>query len=320
MSEIGPPTWARAKVRCVSTPRRLPIAEVLALLAAAGVAWKLWPRGTDDPPPELRCGEAGAELDCFVKIPGGSFLMGVQATDPDAPGYDPDADVVEGPPHRVDLTPYWILRTEVTVGAYRRCVAAGACSEDEVTATGGFSTYYPATAERDAQRDQYPVNSVTWTGARAFCAWWGARLPTEAEWEFAARGTDGRRWPWGAEQRCAVPPADDGFVRLRSGPITECAQDGPARADALPDPSPYGLLGMAGNVWEWTLDGYAPDAYAAHSRRDPVAPDAPTRAQRGGSWTATSPLELRTTVRGGLEPEAKLNDVGFRCVFGGGRP
>jgi formylglycine-generating enzyme required for sulfatase activity len=298
--------------------RRVPIPELIVLAAFAFAAWRFWPVATVDPPETLRCGHPEVDLDCFLPVPGGSLLMGVQATDPAAPGFDPEAQPNEGPPHRVDVSSFWIGRTEVSVGLYRKCVQAGACSEDEVASSGGYSTYYPLSATWDPHQDRAALNSVSWKGADDLCRWLGGRLPTEAEWELAARSPEARRWPWGPEQRCQIPPKHEGFVRLASGAVTTCSHDGPQRADAMPDPGPYGTLGQAGNLWEWTSDSYAPDAYTTHARRDPVHTAATgSYAQRGGSWTATSPFEIRTTVRGGLEPEAKLNDVGFRCVYGG---
>ncbi|MCB9666000.1 MAG: formylglycine-generating enzyme family protein [Alphaproteobacteria bacterium] len=299
-------------------PRRLP--EMLSLAALAGIVWWVWPRPSVEPPPRLQCGhpDASAVDQCFVPVAGGTFLMGAQADDPEAPGHDPAAQPHEGPPHEVTVTGFWITESEVIVGTYRACVADGACREDEVKASGGFSTYYPAAEPFDANRDLMPVNSITWAGARDVCAWLGGRLPTEAEWELAARGTDGRRWPWGNQPQCAMPPADDGFSRLRRSTVDACEQDGPVRARALPNASPARVLGMAGNLWEWTADWYADDAYAHHASTDPRGPSTgDRRAQRGGSWTATSPEELRATVRGGLDPDAQLNDVGLRCVIGG---
>ncbi|MCA9570159.1 MAG: formylglycine-generating enzyme family protein [Myxococcales bacterium] len=299
---------------------RIGVPEVAIVASLAGLAWWLWPEAVVVPDTRWQCGHPdNAQLDmCFVEIPGGTFTMGVQATDPDAPGHDPDAEPHEGPPHRVDLGAYWITETEVIVGAYRMCVEAGGCSEDEVSTAGGFSTYYPVAEAFDPQQDTMPVNSVSWQGAADFCAWIGGRLPTEAEWEFAARGPEARRWPWGSEPHCAVPNSDDPFHRLRDAFVDHCAQDGPVRARALPNKSPFGVIGMAGNLWEWTADWYADDAYTQHSRRDPTGPSSgDRRAQRGGGWTTTTPTEIRATVRGGLAPDAQLNDVGFRCVIGG---
>src|SRR6185295_7733274 len=109
----------------------------------------------------------------------------------------------------------------------------------------------------DHTTNSRPLNGVSWKGAHDACAFLGGRLPTEAEWEFAARGTDGRRWPWGDRPLCATPPKDEPF-RFQAA-VAACAQDGPAGMSDMANPSPYGVLAMAGNLWEWGEGWYAPD-------------------------------------------------------------
>ena len=193
-----------------------------------------------------------------------SFVMGAQATDPKAPHYDAEASEDEAPPHTVTLTPFWLQRFAVSVRQYQWCVVFGPCSEDEV-ATGGYFTYsqrstldillsYSAEAER-------PVTGVTWDGAQTYCEWIGGRLPTEAEWEYAARGGQlQRRYPWGdAKPSC-------GHAVFGGGAGGQCDVSGPTSATEY---RVYGqdritnIQHMAGNTWEWTADWYAEDAYAS---------------------------------------------------------
>jgi formylglycine-generating enzyme required for sulfatase activity len=258
------------------------------------------------PPAEMRCDGPKLSSGCFVEVKGGTFLMGAQATDAAAPGYDADAAPDEGPPHEVTVSSFWIQRNEVTASEYALCVENRWCSEEAVT-TGGFSNY------GDEARRQYPINGVTWEGARRYCEWYGSRLPTEAEWEYAARGTDGRRFPWGDKKMCGVMSASGGGD-LRN--VEEsCELDGTVPMGRLRGNSAFGARGMANNVWEWVSDWYADDAYARHASKNPTGPETgERRVQRGGGWTSIDPVELRSAARGSLKPDEQVNDVGFRCV------
>ncbi len=258
---------------------------------------------------ELRCDKGRRGSGCFLEVPAGAFLMGAQSTDPGAPGYDPRARPEEAPPHQVSLPSFWIQRQEVSTSEYQFCVQEGWCSEEAVATSGGFSNYGQQT------RRQYPINSVTWAGAVRYCAFLGARLPTEAEWEYAARGTSGRAFPWGDEPRCGVK--NDHPTELATDPGREetCHNEGTVPLGRLRGTSEAGVMGMAGSVWEWTADWYAADAYATHDAASPRGPVSGTRrVQRGGGWTSEDAFELRSAARGGLKPDDKFNDVGFRCV------
>ncbi len=263
---------------------------------------------TPDPPPEKRCNFDSQDDDaCFVQIGGASFLMGAQAADPSAPNHDAAAAPEEGPPRQVEVSSFWIHRNEVSVSLYARCVEARQC-EDAAPSQGGVSNWR---GENWRERFGHPINSVDWATADAICRHAGGRLPTEAEWELAARGTDGRRWPWGNEPGCGVVEQagfrPDGTARSAGMHPGPCEELGTRLPRELRGESPYRLTGMAGSLWEWTSDE-GPGS----------TPERPERMQRGGGWTSTDPTELRTTVRQGVPVDQKLVDVGVRCVWGRG--
>jgi formylglycine-generating enzyme required for sulfatase activity len=265
-------------------------------------------------------------LEAMVPIRGGQFTMGssaeLQATALELCREEIGPrnrmacirDVVdsEGPQRKVYVSPFAIDRVEVSVAAWRICVQAGACSPAPL-----------AVADQRFLRPNLPITSVTWTEAATYCAWRGARLPTEAEWERAARGTDGRVWPWGnllkpnAFNHGRFAAADDpgsDFVTL----IRPDASDGAtwlAPVGAHPDgASPEGVLDMAGNVMEWTADYYRPESPQSSATVNPRGPDGGAmRSLRGGSWRQP-PFFARTSYREAAAPETRSNEIGFRCV------
>jgi formylglycine-generating enzyme required for sulfatase activity len=216
----------------------------------------------------------------MVAVPAGEFQMGSE-----------DGPSDERPAARVHLAAFWIDRTEVTNGRYAACVEAGACTPP----------VGPAFA--DATRADHPVSLVSWTQAAAYCRWVGKRLPTEAEWEKAARGADGRAYPWGSGFE-----ADRVNAGYTSG--TSAAGSHPGGA------SPYGVLDMAGNVWEWTASLYRPYPYdAGDGREDPAGRGA--RVNRGGSWYYGAEY-VRTTYRATADHMyRRIADLGFRCAADG---
>lgn len=202
--------------------------------------------------------------------------------------------------HDVRLSDFWLDRTEVTNAAYRRCVAAGVCT------TPGYGA-----AARWTRHDEHPVTLVSWYDARAYCHWIGGRLPTEAEWERAARGWSARIYPWGNvfnprivnHGRFALDALDDddGFAEL--APVASFPQGR----------TPEGLEDMAGNVEEWVADWYAP-RYAPADQVDPVGPPAgDERVLRGGSFQAGRAW-LRTAARNHDLPSVRRSFRGFRCA------
>jgi formylglycine-generating enzyme required for sulfatase activity/tRNA A-37 threonylcarbamoyl transferase component Bud32 len=225
----------------------------------------------------------------LVYVPEGDFLMGSAGSA--AKGY-PD----EQPQHTVYLSAFWIDRVEVTNGMYARCAKAGACGWPQSNRSATRSVYYG-----NSQYDNYPVVYVSWSDAANYCRWAGRRLPTEAEWEKAARGTDGRLYPWGSE------PPDNRRLNFNS-------QD-TADVSAFPSgASPYGVLDMAGNVWEWVSDWYDPTYYAHAPARNPMGPDTVQgRVLRGGAWVSSA-MDVRAAVRLWSAPENARNNFGFRCA------
>jgi formylglycine-generating enzyme required for sulfatase activity len=217
----------------------------------------------------------------MARIPGGTFLMGAVDGNPD-----------EKPVHKVTLRPYLLDRTEVTVGQYSKCVKAGECTP---AGTGS------ACNGNNRERKSHPVNCVAWDQADTFCRWRGARLPTEAEWEFAARGTDGRKYPWGNDE--------PGIAQLH-WQARETVPVGGHPSGA----SPFGVLDLAGSVWEWTGDWYAP--YGAAEQRDPTGPSSGTvRVDRGRSLFGPKPSSVRATSRNKSDPALRLSSLGFRCAM-----
>jgi formylglycine-generating enzyme required for sulfatase activity len=151
------------------------------------------------PPPEVRCADGQSAPGCWAWIDGGEALVGAQPN-PALPGYDPAARPDEGPPTRHAVAGFWLQGTEVTVAAWRQCVADGACRSDDARAGDGLSTV-------DRAVDNLPAVGVGWEGAQRYCASVGGRLPTEVEWEWAARGPTGRRFSFGDQPRCVPLPA-----------------------------------------------------------------------------------------------------------------
>ena len=262
-------------------------------------------------------------------VPGGPFVMG---TDPEI---EPDQKAHESPRTLPDVSTFEIQRTPVTVAGYARFIEDGGYARREFWSdagwafregTGGgilFPRFY-CPAER-AEWKAYltpsrPIVGVSWFEAEAYARWAGARLPTEAEWEKAARGTDGRRYPWGDEWDA------DAAGHRENGPLPTVEGTPPRPRGTIPvgvfprGESPCGALDMAGSVWQWCRDVYAPDAYEHADRRDPEGPPMPAdagarvpRVVRGGAWN-TLPWSLRAANRNSYPAGARFSNLGFRCV------
>jgi formylglycine-generating enzyme required for sulfatase activity len=223
----------------------------------------------------------------MLRIPGGKFSMG--SSDKAAPANERPARIVVVPP-------FWIDRTEVTVGAYRACVERGACRRPPRTST--LCTY-------DMGDPELPVSCVPWGAARAYCVAARKRLPREIEWEFSARGTHAINYPWGGSS-----PSCAGAVTLVHNQTQRSCSDGerPAKVGTHPGgASPFGVLDMSGNVEEWVSDWYA-------ARVSDLSPRAGgSHVLRGGGWMSPPSLSRTTSRSWGSVREAGPN-VGFRCA------
>ncbi|MGV8125104.1 MAG: formylglycine-generating enzyme family protein [Candidatus Xenobiia bacterium LiM19] len=227
-------------------------------------------------------------------IPAGSCVIG----SPDGEGDDD-----EHPRHTVQLGAYYIYTKEVTNGQFSNFIASAgydAEGEWEYSAKPG--------------RESHPVLNVTWNDARAYCTWAGGQLPTEAQWEKAARGDNGFKYPWGDEWK-------DDLCNWRQGPPRPLMANivdsrGTLPGGSFPEgKSPFGIMDMAGNVAEWCSDYYDEHYYSTSPQIDPRGPDGgEDRVIRGGSWAVADYDMMRCADRVRLSPIMRLNTLGFRVV------
>jgi formylglycine-generating enzyme required for sulfatase activity/Tol biopolymer transport system component len=257
----------------------------------------------------------------MVYVPGGEFQMGSDDDEVDAAlemcqtYYTTPCQrawfEVEQPVHTVALDGFWLDRTEMTNGQYRRCVEAGVCTPPKKRSDSDTREVYYG----DSAFDDYPVVHVTWSQADAYCRWAGGRLPTEAEWEYAARGPEGRRYPWGEEYdgtrlnscdaNCGYEWAEQAF----DDGYSDTAQVGSYPSGV----SWCGALDMAGNVWEWMADWFG--EYPAERQSNPAGPSSGTgRALRGDAADGTRAVS-RAAARHGMEPGRAYEYTGFRCAI-----
>jgi len=238
----------------------------------------------------------------MVWVPAGDFIMGTSNADIAAmlrqhPSWKTEWFAVEKPRHTVSLDGYWVYKYTVTVAQFRKFCAA---------------TNRKMPEQQPWSKDNFPVVNVTWFDASAYADWAGAALPTEAQWEKAARGTDGRYFPWGNlwdQEKC------NNYTdhQLAGGGLhgDRAAAVGSYPASA----SPYGAQDMAGNVWEWCQDWFAPDYYAHTPKDNPTGPETgEMKVLRGGSW-GSSAITIRSAGRHMDAPDLAYHDCGgFRCV------
>ena len=237
----------------------------------------------------------------MVSVPSGSFMMGCNQPVDSSCGY------VEKPYHSVYLSSYKIDVHEVTVEAYGQCVDVGVCAEP--------STYAASCNWEKPGRSEHPVNCLTWTAADDYCNWNGKRLCTEAEWERAARGLDGRIYPWGNQ----TPSCSLAVIKM-PGQTAGCGTGTTmAVKSKTSDKSPVGAYDMGGNVSEWVSDWYSSNYYSSSPGSNPQGPDTGVgRVRRGGHFAEDEWSDIRTSYRSFGSPTYDgAMDLGFRCCMSG---
>ncbi len=304
---IGGGVWFARQAR--DEAKKTPVATA-SVVPSASVA----------PPPPATCPPG------MTKIPGGKFFMGSD---------DRKDEEHERPAHQVTLDPYCMDTTEVTVAQYKACSDRGECrrapreNEWEGIDAASHKLYDPLCNIRDPEaKASYPINCLDWQLASEFCKAVKKRLPTEAEWEYATRGSDGRKYPWGDD-----PPKSGGFLNA-------CGAECVAWGKKHPDPdnplaamypvddgfattapvgsfpkgnSPFGLSDVVGNVWEWVGDWYAP--YAGEAATNPTGAATGTeRVLRGGAWNGSDVAWVRPTYRFKASPALRSHGIGVRCA------
>jgi formylglycine-generating enzyme required for sulfatase activity len=232
--------------------------------------------------------------DYWATIPAGKFQMGSSDKEIEyAKTFCSGCDFSdEQPQHWVDLPEYEIGKYEVTNRQYAQCVKAGICAG---------SAY-------DDGKALHPVVNVNWYGAVTYCEWVGGRLPTEAEWEKAARGTDGRTYPWGEGVDC-----DHANYYGKDNGNSVCVGDTTPVGSYESGKSPYGVYDMAGNVWEWVSSLYMPYSFSLTDGREDMN-SSDVRTLRGGSWGASVGLYIRSAIRYWRFPAETDSGIGFRCA------
>jgi formylglycine-generating enzyme required for sulfatase activity len=251
------------------------------------------------PSPQL-INSGGAQM---ILIPAGEFTMGRSAKDEFTGCQELGQDcqlsafMDEEPVHPVVLDAFSIDKTEVSNALYKACEDQGACTPPQESNSNTQASYYG-----NPTFDDYPVIYVTWDQASTYCEWRGARLPTEAEWEKAARGTDGRSYPWGEK-------IDETFANFNYS-----VGDTTAVGSYEDGKSPYGAYDMAGNVWEWVADWYSDTYYGKSPAENPPGPaSGELRVLRGGSWGLVG-VSVSTSYRYARDPAESGPDLGFRCA------
>ena len=256
-----------------------------------------------------------------VEVPAGEFTMGTslntinfaleQSTS--CPNCVADWYSTEVPGHQVTVNGFWIDKYEVSIENYVAYLNANdfpteTMVEEYINLMGKDDNIYLLDKWYYIEGyGDYPITDITFEGAQVYCEWAGGRLPTEAEWEKAARGEDRRIYPWGNEV-----PTDSAWLNFNNNLRAVVPVNNYENVE-----SPYGTVNMAGNVWEWTSDFYFIDAYKTGSNNNPTFPH-PSNGQdfvviRGGSYL-NHDMDVRTTRRGRAEATDATDQIGFRCV------
>lgn len=228
-----------------------------------------------------------------MRIPSGTFEMGSN-----------DGPEDEQPVRTAEISSFSMHSREVTVAMYQRCVGRGRCTpahyDDGKCLQWNGKRFIPVIVPEKYRGDDYPVVCVTWHQAAAYCNSVGMKLPTEAQWEYAAKAGSNARYSWGDEQ----PGPHNCNAVNGSGPVPVASYR----------PNAWGLYDMTGNVWEWTSDYYEKDRYSHSENNNPAGPNAGIyRAVRGGGWYS-GPSRLRITNRHWFSPSHAEASIGFRCI------
>ncbi len=255
----------------------------------------------------------------MAMVPGGRFFM----------GSDDDLDA-ERPAHKVTLRAYCMDKLEVTADAYRACSDRGDCKRTVPTnkwegiTTKDSKAYDPLCNTQDTARGRHPMNCVDWNAADRFCKAAGKRLPSEAEWEFAARGSDGRKYPWGdappsAKHLNACGAECVAWGKKHGAPLEALFAESDPFATTAPvgsfpeGASRWGIEDLVGNVWEWTADFYA--SYTESDAADPTGPASGTaHVMRGGAWNGAYADWVRPSFRFSNSADTRSHGIGFRCA------
>ena len=248
----------------------------------------------------------------MVQITSSHFIMGCDKGDENV-----FCQRKESPSHRLNIKNFWIDIHEVTVFEYALCIEKGACtlpdtiSEDCSDHVGKQpNAEYNNWINKSVRKD-HPINCVTWHQAKTYCEWLGKRLPTEAEWEKAARGVDGRQYPWGNE-----PATCNHAIMTTDEEGGGCGLDSTWPVGSkIKGASPYGVLDMSGNIAEWTADWYDENLYRTKIVDDSQGPiTGKYRVVKGGRYSSPSST-IQTFSRSPYEPDRAFDSVGFRCAL-----
>jgi formylglycine-generating enzyme required for sulfatase activity len=298
--------------------RPLALALALGAMALAAGAGLFWPRAGRSPEAPAGVASSSAPIEpspspavvsrgAAPAPAGGGKLVAIPAG---TMGSE-DGNGDERPVHDVKVAAFEIDATEVTVGQYQACADAGQCAPYDTAEWPGITRQQRDEQSRycnwgEPERRNHPMNCVDWDMAHTYCLFAGKRLPTEEEWEYAARGSDGRSYPWGNEP--AEPGKDDRVCWLRWDVSTKTGKGTCEVATHPSGRSPFGLYDMSGNVWEWTASPYCP--------YDQRRCKSDFHVLRGGCWGTTRLAYIRTTQRDRAVVSRRVSNAGFRCARG----
>ena len=208
---------------------------------------------------------------------------------------------IEQPIHSVTLSAFKMLKFEVSAEEYKSCLEAGKCTTPDTSVSCTYNS---------AGKENHPINCVDYSQSSSYCKWLGGDLPTEAQWEYAARGTDGGKYPWGNTEPSS---SENDLANCDYNNCFDSFSETSTVGSFEKGKSPFGLYDMAGNVWEWTADWYG--NYTSEVVNNPTGPDTGTyRVIRGGSW-GSGTGDLRVAIRFNDNPSGRYNSFGFLCAF-----